>query len=58
MDDERWVAVGRAGQVIITVEARRFDINLVSLKTVHDLEPYIAGKRARRERMRQAHDDR
>ncbi len=56
-DSDRWVAVGTVGEMVVTLESRRFPVDLVSLTTVSDLEPYVAGARARRDRIWQAHNN-
>jgi len=56
-EGERWVAVGRAEERMITLDASGIEPQLVSLRTVTDLEPYVEGARLRRERMWQAHHD-
>lgn len=56
-EGERWVAVGRSGDRIISVDARGIEPQLVSLRTVTNLEAYVAGARQRRGRRWQTHND-
>lgn len=42
---ENWVVVGRVADRIITVDAERIEPEMVSLLTVSEIEPYVAGAR-------------
>jgi len=40
-----WVARAVVGDLVVTIEGHRFDVESVRLVTVDDVEPYIEGSR-------------
>jgi len=49
-EGERWVAVARVVERIVTLTAHNMEPKLVSLRTITDLEPYVEGARLLRRR--------
>lgn len=51
-EGDRWVAIGTVEELLVTLDARRLPVELVSLVTVSDVNAYVVGTRRRNDEMR------